>query len=156
MLMRVFGNHKVCRNCLRRLRTLNKSFQREGSSHSWRSASVRSTFLDFFCGKHEHLFVPSSSIIAKKGEGSYFTNAGMNQVNIYFALILKSLYLLFKLWRCLLYISQQINVGFFLNSKWAILLRFVVASSIYKLNLITPTDNSSQRASISSFINVTL
>lgn len=79
MLMRVFGNHKVCRNCLRRLRTLNKSFQREGSSHSWRSASVRSTFLDFFCGKHEHLFVPSSSIIAKKGEGSYFTNAGMNQ-----------------------------------------------------------------------------
>lgn len=103
MLMRVFGNHKVCRNCLRRLRTLNKSFQREGSSHSWRSASVRSTFLDFFCGKHEHLFVPSSSIIAKKGEGSYFTNAGMNQVNIYFALILKSLYLLFKLWRCLLY-----------------------------------------------------
>lgn len=113
MLMRVFGNHKVCRNCLRRLRTLNKSFQREGSSHSWRSASVRSTFLDFFCGKHEHLFVPSSSIIAKKGEGSYFTNAGMNQVNIYFALILKSLYISYSNFGDVYYISLQINVVFF-------------------------------------------
>ena len=79
-MIRVSGNHTICRNCWKLLKNFDKSFHRHKSSESWTSASVRATFLEFFCGKHDHKFVPSSSIIAKKGEGSYFINAGMNQV----------------------------------------------------------------------------
>ncbi|XP_061172354.1 alanine--tRNA ligase, cytoplasmic-like [Saccostrea echinata] len=75
-MFRVSGHRELCKNC-RRL--LYKSFNRRRSSVSWTSSSVRAAFLDFFCGRHGHQFVPSSSIIAKKGEGSYFINAGMNQ-----------------------------------------------------------------------------
>ncbi|GFR83320.1 alanine--tRNA ligase [Elysia marginata] len=45
---------------------------------SWTSRQVRSTFIDFFSSQG-HQVVPSSSVIPKKGEGTYFTNAGMNQ-----------------------------------------------------------------------------
>ncbi|KAK3769901.1 hypothetical protein RRG08_048113 [Elysia crispata] len=48
------------------------------SSAAWTSRQVRSTFIDFFSSQG-HKFVPSSSVIPKKGEGTYFTNAGMNQ-----------------------------------------------------------------------------
>ncbi|KAK7499284.1 hypothetical protein BaRGS_00009544 [Batillaria attramentaria] len=44
----------------------------------WSSSEVRSTFLQYF-QNHDHLFVPSSSAIPHKGQGTYFTNAGMNQ-----------------------------------------------------------------------------
>jgi len=42
---------------------------------------VRSTFIEFF-RQRNHRFVPSSSVIPKKNDGSYFVNAGMNQVKI--------------------------------------------------------------------------
>lgn len=75
--MRVFRNHYVCRHCWKHL---HRTFIRKRSSVSWTSSSVRTAFLDFFCRQHDHQLVSSSSIIAKKGEGSYFINAGMNQV----------------------------------------------------------------------------
>jgi alanyl-tRNA synthetase len=46
------------------------------------SKKVRQIFIDFFKEKHDHVFIPSSSVIPKKGEGTYFVNAGMNQVCI--------------------------------------------------------------------------
>lgn len=42
------------------------------------SQVIRKTFIDFFADKG-HVFVPSSSVIPKKDEGTYFVNAGMNQ-----------------------------------------------------------------------------
>ena len=45
----------------------------------WPTSKVRKTFLDHFCGTHKHKFVYSSSVIPRKGAGTYFTNAGMNQ-----------------------------------------------------------------------------
>jgi len=43
------------------------------------SQVIRSTFINYFCDRN-HLFVPSSTVLAKKHEGTYFINAGMNQV----------------------------------------------------------------------------
>ncbi|BFZ06216.1 hypothetical protein BsWGS_09255 [Bradybaena similaris] len=45
---------------------------------SWSSRAVRSTFIEYFKSQG-HVFVPSSSVIPQKGDGTYFTNAGMNQ-----------------------------------------------------------------------------
>ncbi|CAG5118590.1 unnamed protein product, partial [Candidula unifasciata] len=45
---------------------------------SWNSQAVRSTFIEYFKDRG-HVFVPSSSVIPQKGDGTYFTNAGMNQ-----------------------------------------------------------------------------
>lgn len=45
---------------------------------SWTSQQVRSTFIDYFT-LHGHKIVSSSSVIPQRGEGTYFTNAGMNQ-----------------------------------------------------------------------------
>ncbi|ELU07551.1 hypothetical protein CAPTEDRAFT_94502 [Capitella teleta] len=42
------------------------------------SKKIRSQFLDFF-RSHDHVFVPSSSVVPSKDDGSYFVNAGMNQ-----------------------------------------------------------------------------
>lgn len=49
------------------------------TSTRWVSKDVRQQFLDFFCLKNGHTFVRSSSVIPPKGQGTYFTNAGMNQ-----------------------------------------------------------------------------
>ncbi|PAA67724.1 hypothetical protein BOX15_Mlig018195g1, partial [Macrostomum lignano] len=48
------------------------------------SAEVRSRFIEHFSSgssssKLQHTVVPSSSVIAREGEGSFFINAGMNQ-----------------------------------------------------------------------------
>ncbi|XP_064638396.1 alanine--tRNA ligase, cytoplasmic-like isoform X2 [Lineus longissimus] len=43
------------------------------------SKKIRQMFIDFFKDEYDHVFVPSSSVIPKKGEGTYFVNAGMNQ-----------------------------------------------------------------------------
>ena len=48
----------------------------------WTSQHVRKAFLEYF-KKCDHKFVPSSSIIPKKGQGTYFVNAGMNQVHVH-------------------------------------------------------------------------
>lgn len=45
------------------------------------SKEIRKMFLDFFMERHGHEYVHSSSVIPPKRQGTYFTNAGMNQVN---------------------------------------------------------------------------
>jgi alanyl-tRNA synthetase len=45
----------------------------------WPTKEIRKSFLDHFCTKNKHKFIYSSSVIPRKGSGTYFTNAGMNQ-----------------------------------------------------------------------------
>lgn len=80
--LRMFSTrHQACKNCFHKI---TKLCQRSGSSvtwpNDWTSNRIRAQFLDFFCKKHDHQFVKSSSVIPRKDEGVYFTNAGMNQV----------------------------------------------------------------------------
>ncbi|KAI9806910.1 MAG: Alanine--tRNA ligase [Piccolia ochrophora] len=46
--------------------------------HEWHAERVRKTYLEFF-EKHEHRFVPSSSVVPLSDPTLLFTNAGMNQ-----------------------------------------------------------------------------
>ena len=51
----------------------------ERKSIIWPSYDIRNKFIEYFCDKNEHSFRPSSSVLPKKGSGTYFTNSGMNQ-----------------------------------------------------------------------------
>ncbi|CAF0801994.1 unnamed protein product [Brachionus calyciflorus] len=56
-----------------------KRFYVSINNFEWPSEKVRQTFLDYFCKENDHKFIKSSSVLPKKGSGTYFTNAGMNQ-----------------------------------------------------------------------------
>lgn len=47
--------------------------------YKWPTNEIRSNYLDYFCKQNQHKFIKSSSVLPKKGSGTYFTNAGMNQ-----------------------------------------------------------------------------
>ena len=79
--MQFIGTHKICHRCSTILHKIGLRASMSRSVSNWTSKEVRTAFLDFFCSKYDHKFVPSSSVIPKKGDGTYFTNAGMNQVS---------------------------------------------------------------------------
>ncbi|XP_013419865.1 alanine--tRNA ligase, cytoplasmic-like [Lingula anatina] len=71
---------RSCFNCGHHIHTTAVvSSQDSAQRLQWPARRVRQEFLDFFTKVHGHQFVPSSSIVPKKGEGTYFVNAGMNQ-----------------------------------------------------------------------------
>ena len=69
-------NFKFKKSKLNFIRLIHSS---SGIDQQWPTKQVRKTFLDHFCTKNKHKFIASSSVIPRKGSGTYFTNAGMNQ-----------------------------------------------------------------------------
>lgn len=78
--MMKFGDHRICSNCLKALQL--SVYRKQHVRKKWTSTAVRQSFIDFFCQNHDHKVIKSSSIIPTKNQGTYFTNAGMNQVSL--------------------------------------------------------------------------
>ena len=49
------------------------------ADYKWPTKKIRQQYLDYFCQQNNHKFLPSSTVLPKKGSGTYFTNSGMNQ-----------------------------------------------------------------------------
>jgi alanyl-tRNA synthetase len=47
--------------------------------YKWTTDQIRKQYIDYFCLKQNHKFLPSNSVLPQKGSGTYFTNSGMNQ-----------------------------------------------------------------------------
>ena len=70
----VYPNLTMCSGC----RKAQYLISRPLSDYS--SREIRKTFIEFFRDRHDHQYYPPSSVIPPKGSGTFFTNAGMNQV----------------------------------------------------------------------------
>lgn len=77
--MSVTCSKTLLRVCTKQHVTQTCRFKSHNPKVPWSSSEIRKQFIDFFCNR-DHLFVQSSSVLPLKGEGTYFTNAGMNQV----------------------------------------------------------------------------
>jgi alanyl-tRNA synthetase len=73
--------HRLLKNDLLILERIfcscNVSYQT--SKHKWPTDKIRNSFIDYFCKSNKHKFIQSSSVLPRRGSGTYFTNAGMNQ-----------------------------------------------------------------------------
>ena len=70
----VHPNRTICTRCLK------PQYQLSRSLSDYSSRQIRKTFIEFFRDRHDHQYYPPSSVIPPKGSGTFFTNAGMNQV----------------------------------------------------------------------------
>ena len=64
---------------LTRINSRHQQQQHRNLQYEWPTSKVRQTFIDYFCVQNKHKYIASSSVLPKKGSGTYFTNAGMNQ-----------------------------------------------------------------------------
>ena len=58
---------------------LGRRYIHNKNEYKWSTNEIRKKYLDYFCQENQHKFIKSSSVLPKKGSGTYFTNAGMNQ-----------------------------------------------------------------------------
>ena len=113
--------HRACQSCLHKIKQLYHQ-RHSSTADQWTSKQIRQQFVDFFCSKHGHQFVKSSSVIPRKDEGIYFTNAGMNQV--FFSTYLftdNALFSLLFLWFSMLYKYACTSLSLYLSpttKKW--------------------------------------
>jgi alanyl-tRNA synthetase len=77
------SSYLFIRNKISTIHKLTRAYSQNTSRRQielkWTTDQVRQAYLDFFCKQNGHKFVRSSTVLPKKGSGTYFANAGMNQ-----------------------------------------------------------------------------
>lgn len=111
-----------------------RSWTRSKSS----SCFIRSTFVDYFVGKHGHKYVKSSSVVPLYDASVPFVNAGMNQVMTLFlhlATFVIDLRILFITFKKLLSLHYKIYIVLYVYSydNWLMYIGFVDLY-VYKTN----------------------